>query len=93
MVSRPGYEFSVSEADAEVAASIVDIRGKSKEVNLLVEPDQKRVFVTDVVSLDISATAVRKAALVSPSGALEELVPREVAEYIRKYRLYRNKNE
>lgn len=56
-------------------------------------PGEKRIFVTDAVMLDVSATAVREAARQSDEEKLDKLVPLEVANYIRKYRLYRNKNE
>jgi nicotinic acid mononucleotide adenylyltransferase len=54
------------------------------------EPGPAKVFVTDAVMLDVSATEVRRAASEEESEKLNKLVPLEVAEYIRKYRLYRN---
>jgi nicotinate-nucleotide adenylyltransferase len=93
VVTRPGFEFSVEEVGSDVAASIVDVRGRNQEAAASAEPNSKRVFITDAVKLEISATAVRQAARAGQSEELEKLVSREVAEYIRKYRLYRNKNE
>jgi nicotinic acid mononucleotide adenylyltransferase len=40
--------------------------------------------------LDVSATEVRTAARENLSERLDQLVPLEVADYIRKYKLYRN---
>jgi nicotinate-nucleotide adenylyltransferase len=92
VVTRPGFEFSVEEVGSDVAASIVDVRGRNKEGATSMALNGKKIFMTDAVMLDISATAVRQAAR-GRSEELEKMVPREVAEYIRKYRLYRNKNE
>jgi nicotinic acid mononucleotide adenylyltransferase len=52
------------------------------------EPGSRKVFLTDAVMLDISASEIRHAASESESEKLDRLVPPEVAEYIRKYRLY-----
>ena len=93
VVTRPGFEFSVEEVGSDVAASIVDVRGRNKEAAASAEQNSKKIFITDAVRLDISATAVRQAARAGQREELEKLVSREVAEYIRKYRLYRNKNE
>jgi len=93
VVTRPGFEFSVEQVGSDVAASIVDVRGRNEEAAASAGQDSKRIFITDAVRLDVSATAVRQAARAGQSEELEKLAPREVAEYIRKYRLYRNKNE
>lgn len=93
VVTRPGSEFSGIEAGSEVASAVVDIRGRNEVAASLLEANRKRIFVTDVVNLDISATAVRRAARESRSEELDRLVPREVGEYIRKYELYRNQHE
>ncbi|MEK6279927.1 MAG: nicotinate-nucleotide adenylyltransferase [Acidobacteriota bacterium] len=93
VVTRPGYEFSAPEVGDDLATATVDVRGRSKEAASLVEPNHKKIFITDAVSLDISATNVRQAAGGSRSDELEKMVPREVAEYIRKYRLYRKNND
>ncbi len=93
VVTRPGFEFSVEEVGSDVAASIVDVRGRNQEAASMAEPNSKKIFITDAVRMDVSATAVRQAARTGQSEELEKLVPRAVAEYIRKYRLYRHKNE
>jgi nicotinate-nucleotide adenylyltransferase len=89
VVTRPGYEISAAPATAEIAASLVDVRGET-EIPMAVEPGSRKVFVTDAVMLDVSATEIRRAANEDRSDKLNALVPPEVAEYIRKYRLYRN---
>jgi nicotinate-nucleotide adenylyltransferase len=98
VVTRPGYPFSPeSVPDGD---SIIDVRGRTKESvsQTLDEAGNQsgakalKVFVTDVVMEEVSATEVRRAAR-EDSAVLEKLVPLEVANYIRKYGLYRNSNE
>jgi nicotinate-nucleotide adenylyltransferase len=94
VVTRPGYEFRSDEVAPAVAARVVDVRGlTSEEISRLVEPLTAKIFVTDAVMLDVSASQIRQAAREDRSKSLEKLVPLEVADYIRKYWLYRNTNE
>ena len=87
VVTRPGYDVSVEQVGAEVAASVVDLRGATEST---MQAGAQKIFVTDVVMLDVSATEIRRAAAAGDSERLNKLVPPEVAEYIRKYRLYRD---
>ena len=88
VVTRPGYEVSTSEVDAETAR-VVDLRDPVKgELADAIGDDVQKIFLTDVVMLDVSATDIRRAAENS-SDELNRLVPMDVAEYIRKYQLYR----
>jgi nicotinate-nucleotide adenylyltransferase len=57
------------------------------------KPGRKQIFTTDAVMLDVSATEVRQASRQGNDEKLNKLVPLEVANYIRKYGLYRNTNE
>ncbi len=93
VVTRPGYEFSTDNVGA-AAAKVVDVRGSDSEsVANEVEPGKPKIFVTDLVMLDVSATEIRKAARENQDENLRKLVPPAVVDYIRKYRLYRNTNE
>lgn len=93
VVTRPGSEFSTGNVGT-VAANVVDVRGLNQEsVANMVEPGRPRIFATDAVMIDISATEVRNAARESVGHELTKLVPPAVADYIRKYRLYRITNE
>ena len=87
VVTRPGYELNKPEA-----ANLIDLRGKTDdEINALVsESESPRVFVTDAVFEDVSATAIRAAARQGDTKTITSMVPREVASYIEKYSLYRN---
>jgi nicotinate-nucleotide adenylyltransferase len=91
VVTRPGYEISTTHVDAETAQSVVDLRGQKDSVGVDANATgARKIFVTDNVMLDVSASEIRRAA--GGSERLDKLVPPEVAEYIRKYRLYRNTN-
>jgi nicotinate-nucleotide adenylyltransferase len=94
VVTRPGYEVSAEHVGAETAGRVVDVRGVTAErSSQMVEPGAPKIFVTDAVMADVSATAVRQAARANSVEDLDKLVPLEVADYIRKYKLYRNTHE
>ena len=94
VVTRPGYEFSAAHVSADVAARVMDVRGATIDVGAQsIEAAAPKIFVTDTVMLDVSATEVRQAARENRTERLTELVPLEVADYIRKYKLYRNTHE
>jgi nicotinate-nucleotide adenylyltransferase len=94
VVTRPGVEFSAAHVGQDVAERVVDLRGETNGgMPATVAPGGRKIFVTDAVMLDVSATQVRKAARENPGEELDRLVSPAVANYIRKYRLYRNRNE
>ena len=94
VVTRPGYDVSAEHVGAETAASVVDVRGLGAErSSQMVETGAPKIFITDAVTHDVSATGVRQAARENRSEDLDKLVPLEVADYIRKYKLYRNTHE
>lgn len=53
----------------------------------------ERIFFTDAVLKDISATNIRRLASAGRHDELENLVPPAVASYIKKYEIYRDTNE
>ena len=53
----------------------------------------ERILFTDVVMKDISATTIRRLASEGRHEELEKLVPQSVANYIRKYGIYRDSHE
>lgn len=89
VATRPGFEVS---SQVGTAATVVDVRGIQSRVQMSADGEPK-VFVTDAVMLDVSATEVRQAARENQNEKLNALVTLEVADYIRKYRLYRNTHE
>lgn len=89
VVTRPGYEISSRQVDADSAARVVDLRDAKKGApGGAIEHGVQKIYITDAVMLDVSATDIRRAAA-DNSDELNSLVPSEVAEYIRKYQLYR----
>ncbi len=93
VVTRPGHQTFVEDF-AGATSQIVDLRGADNPATAdTVEKEAPRIFVTDAVMMDVSATAVRRAARAEDEAELKRLVPPPVAEYIRKYGIYRNTNE
>ena len=88
VVTRPGFHLPAAPPDAKV----IDVRGKSDdEVSAMVnESESPRVFVTDAVFEDVSATGIRAAARNRDANALARMLPPEVTTYIEKYGLYEN---
>lgn len=54
---------------------------------------KEQILFTDAVMKDISATNIRRLASAGRYGELDQMVPAAVAEYIRKYEIYRDSNE
>ena len=50
----------------------------------------ERIFFTDIVRKDISATNIRRLARAGRVAELKDLVPEPVANYIKKYGIYRD---
>ncbi|MEP7274404.1 MAG: nicotinate-nucleotide adenylyltransferase [Acidobacteriota bacterium] len=74
---------------ADEKNKVIDLRGHRRpEVSDLTGP---RIFLTDLVSEDVSATQIRQAA--ANGQPIENLVPPGVAGYIEKYGLYSGKHE
>lgn len=88
VVTRPGYSLP----EPPAAAKVVDVRGQAPDAIRRVTADENgpRVFITDAVMMDVSATRIREAAKVQDLGVLRSMVPPAVAEHIEKYKLYGN---
>jgi nicotinate-nucleotide adenylyltransferase len=98
VVTRPGYELGTAHVSEAVRERIVDLRGEVSEeaVRAAEMSGEPRIYFTDAVKLDISSSQIRRT--VGAAGADETLegriqVPQPVAEYIKKYRLYREAHE
>lgn len=90
VVTRPGIEVATANVGDAIAERVIDLRGQASGTELIeVEAGSPKVFITDAVMLAVSATQVRKAARENLNEELDKLVPIEVANYIRKYRLYK----
>jgi nicotinate-nucleotide adenylyltransferase len=89
VVTRPGYELSFEHVAGKIRARLVDLRRcateRAREVIAASEPP--KIFLTDAVMEDISATGVRGEIA---RGSTKTRVPPPVAEYIAKYGLYKD---
>ena len=91
VVTRPGYEPVTTHVGA-ISERVVDVRGS--DVPLLSSAAHARkIYFTDVVMKDISATNIRRLASEGRTAELTGLVPGPVLEYIKKYGIYRELNE
>lgn len=97
VVTRPDYEIGFSHVTDEIRERIVDLRGNfnartqggesAKENDLRLTIDDSRIFITDAVQIDISATEIRRKIREAAADRHEFLTP-EVIKYVEKYGLY-----
>ena len=85
VVTRPGYEIGFDHVTDEIRERIVDLRGGVKPET---ESDVNQIFITDAVSINISATEIREK-IADNNAAWRDDVPGEVANYIEKYQIYK----
>jgi len=85
IVTRPGFEIVGEHLTEEIQDRIRDIRGENDPEF----PDEEgtRIYFTDAVNLDISATRIREM-IRSGDESWKNDVPKEVAKYIEKYQIY-----
>jgi len=105
VVTRPGYDTGA--ANEELRERVIDIRstgggqeqgqrteaGRERIEKHLQAPGPGKIFITDIVMEDVSATEVRRVASEGRFEELIKLVPAPVAEYVGKYGIYRKSNE
>jgi nicotinate-nucleotide adenylyltransferase len=91
IVTRPGYELPVEHVTEAVRERVVDVRGFAGErvEDELQKAEGPRIYLTDAANVEASATDVRAAVARGEWESLDSLVAPAVAEYIRKYGLYR----
>lgn len=85
VVTRPGFKITFSHVTPEIRERIVDLRNPEKE--LQVDDNESRIYITDAVNIDVSATEIRRNIAEGKSVWRENVAP-EVAKYIEKYELY-----
>ena len=83
VVTRPPVEIGFSHMTPAIREKIVDLRGK---INFELDEEDK-IYITDAVSLKISATEIRQK-IRENSSDWQPDVPLEVAKYIEKYEIY-----
>ncbi|HYH84488.1 MAG TPA: nicotinate-nucleotide adenylyltransferase [Pyrinomonadaceae bacterium] len=94
VVTRPGYELGAGHVTEELRGRIVDVRGATRErvEEELDEARGPRIFLTDAANVDAAATDIRAVVGAGKWDELSALVAPPVAEYIKKYGLYREAN-
>jgi len=95
VVTRPRYELSMAHVTSQIRERIVDLRelDEAQIKQKSIESDDRKIYITDAVLMDVSATSIRRAARDESNHEWLADVPRPVADYIRKYKLYKDKNE
>ncbi len=89
VVTRPKFEIEFAHVTDEIRQRIVDLRdnNQSKTKDRKPKFEDQKIYITDAVFLDISATEIRRK-IHARETDWRELVPIEVAKYIEKYDLY-----
>jgi len=85
VVTRPDYEIIFSHVTDAIRERIVDLRNNDE---LRITNYELRIYITDAVQIDVSATEIRQK-VKENSADWREVVPVEVAKYIEKYELYK----
>ena len=93
VVTRPGYDINLDLVNSKIRERTVDLRGSQNISKVINEADAEKVFVTDAVMKENSATEIRCACQRDDWDQMTGLVPPPVADYIRKYELYKESNE
>jgi nicotinate-nucleotide adenylyltransferase len=91
VVTRPGHELSAQHVTPALRERVVDVRGATHEQieRVLGEEQGTRIYLADGANFDASATRIREVVGAGAWHELSALVAPPVAEYIRKYGLYR----
>lgn len=89
VVTRPGYEIKTPHVTDEIKARIIDLRGQVDGAAATAgeESAEPRIYLTDVVNMDISATSIRQKIRTGDNSWTSD-VPAPVANYIEKYQIY-----
>ena len=89
VITRPGVELKFDHVTDEVRSRIEDRRAQpdAQPVARGSSPSDKRIYITDSVQLDISATQIRHKVRENDASWRQDLTP-EVANYIEKYQIY-----
>ena len=87
VITRPGHDVSASHLDERFRSTIVDLRGREGELQPGEGSSEHHIYVTSYVNIGVSSTEIRQR--VRDGASIADLVPPRVADYIRKYELYR----
>ena len=87
VVTRPGYDAGSSHLDERIRSTVIDLRGRTGKPEIGGELDEYHIYLTSYLNTGVSSTEIRQR--VRDGKSIEGLVPPRVADYIRKYELYR----
>jgi nicotinate-nucleotide adenylyltransferase len=87
VVTRPGYPINFAHVTEEIHDRIIDLRNGPALDDLGSVPGPG-IFFTDAVNIDLSATSIRQNIRAGQDGWARD-VPKEVANYIEKYQIYK----
>jgi nicotinate-nucleotide adenylyltransferase len=94
VVTRPDYEIGFAHVTDEIRERIVDLRKefpantpRREAKRSEIENQKSRIYITDAVQIDVSATEIRRKIKENKSGWRRD-VPAAMAKYIEKYELY-----
>ena len=74
MVTRPGYDINLDLVNSPVRERIVDLRGSKQIPRVVNEAVGEKIFISDAVMLEYSATEIRRAVLEDDWNQLTRLV-------------------
>jgi nicotinate-nucleotide adenylyltransferase len=86
VVTRPKYEIGFSHVTNEIRKRIIDLRER-KISDKERTSEATKIYITDAVQMDISATRIRKM-IREKDENWKDVVTKEVAGHIEKYNLY-----
>lgn len=84
VVTRPNYEIGFDHISPKIEETIFDLRKNNEQRTT---NDKQKIYITDAVKIDISATQIRQQ-ISENKHVWQEQVPEEVAKYIKKYDIY-----
>ena len=101
VVTRPGSSIDLDIVTPALRERILDLRGAKEQSEFISQSisesvsqaEGTKIFITDAVMFDVSATEIRRAVREERLDQLDKLVPLPVAQYIKKYELYKESNE
>ncbi|CAN5481858.1 nicotinate-nucleotide adenylyltransferase [soil metagenome] len=88
VVTRPDYEIGFSHVSDNVRERIIDLREKGNLNTSKIRNPKSKIYITDAVQIDVSATEIRRK-IKDGASDWQQDVPKEVAKYIEKYELYK----
>ena len=88
VVTRPHYEIGFNHVTDEIRERIVDLRKPETENRSEIRNPKSKIYITDSVQIDVSATEIRQKIKENARDRHED-VPQAVAKYIEKYELYK----